>query len=159
DLEDPRVRRLAAHSGALAARPLGRAARHGLVGAARGAGVVALELRAADTPGDEAACARALEGAAVAVLVALGVLPPEAAAREAPPPDAAGLTIPPVAPRAQPDPPPAVARPVRVRAPAGGLIEAAVSPGSVVRAGATLARLAPTLPGRAMAVTAPVDAL
>jgi hypothetical protein len=48
---------------------------------------------------------------------------------------------------------------VRVRAPAGGLVEEAVSPGVLVRAGATLARLAPTLPGRATPVTAPVDAI
>jgi predicted deacylase len=157
DLDDPRVRRLAAQSGAVAAQPLPRAATHTLVGAARGAGVVALELRAADTPGDDAAAARALEGAAAAALVALGVLPAESAAREAPP--GASLPQAPTAPRLQPDAPPAVAKPVRVRAPAGGLVEAAVSPGSVVRAGATLARLAPTLPGHATPVTAPVDAL
>ncbi|HVX93920.1 MAG TPA: RimK/LysX family protein, partial [Polyangia bacterium] len=42
---------------------------------------------------------------------------------------------------------------------AGGLVEAAVPPGTFVRAGAILARLAPTLPGRAIAVKAPVDAI
>jgi predicted deacylase len=158
DMDDPRVRRLAAHSGALAARPLARQARHGLVGAARAAGVVALQLQAAETPGDEAVAARALEAAAAAVLVALGVLPVEAAAPEVA--AAAGNAAPtPVAPRAHPEAPPAVPKPVRVRAPAGGLVEAALGPGAVVRAGATLARLAPTLPGRATPVTAPVDAL
>jgi predicted deacylase len=156
DLDDPRVRRLAAQCGAVAARPLRGSTAHTLVGAARGAGVVALELHAADTPGNETASARALEGAAAAALVALGVLPAEATTREAAP--GAGLAAPPPAPL-QPDSPPAVAKPLRVRAPAGGLVEAAVSPGSVVRAGATLARLAPTLPGRATPVTAPVDAL
>jgi hypothetical protein len=95
----------------------------------------------------------------VGVLVAMGVLPAEAAAREAA--SAGGNGVPAAVPagRAQAEPPPAVPKPVRVLAPAGGLIEAAVGPGTVVRSGATLARLAPTLPGRATPVTAPVDAL
>jgi predicted deacylase len=159
DLDDPRVRRLAAQSGAVAARPLPPTAKHTLAGAARDAGVVALELRAADTPGDEAGSARALEGAAAAVLVALGVLPAEAAAREGAPAGGNGAATAPPPARPQPDAPHAVTRPVRVRAPAGGLVEEAVSPGVLVRAGATLARLAPTLPGRATPVTAPVDAI
>ena len=62
-------------------------------------------------------------------------------------------------PRRRPAAPPAVEQLVRVRAPVGGLVEAAAAPGTFVRAGATLARVAPTLPGRAVPVKAPVDAL
>jgi len=148
DLEDPRVRRLAAESGALAARPGG--SRGSLVAAARAAGVVALELSAADAPVDEARATGALERAALAVLAALGVTPDDAA--RSPNGGAGGV-------RARPAPPPTVTAALRVRSPVGGLVEAAVTPGTLVRAGATLARVAPTLPGRATPVKAPVDAL
>jgi biotin carboxyl carrier protein len=150
DLEDPRVRRLAAESGALAARP---DVPHGsLVAAARAAGVVALELSAADAPVDEARAIHALERAAMAVLAALGVTPEDAAR----PPNGGAASVP---VRARPAPPPTVTGALRVRSPLGGLVEAAVAPGTLVRAGATLARVAPTLPGRATPITAPVDAL
>jgi len=149
DLEDPRVRRLADGSGAVVARPARRAHAGTLAGAAREAGVVALELSAADTPVDEARATGALERAALAVLATLGVTAEQA--------EGPGESV--AAPRARPAAPPAVPRVVRVRAPAGGLVEGAVGPGAFVRAGATLARVAPTLPGAAIAVKAPHDAL
>ena len=62
-------------------------------------------------------------------------------------------------PRPRPAAPPSVERPLRVRASVGGLVESAVAPGTFVRKGATLARVAPTLPGRAVTVKAPADAL
>jgi uncharacterized protein len=142
DLGDPRVRRLAAHIGAVAARTA-RARAGTLTEAARAAGVVALELSAAAAPSDETGAARALAQAAHAVLVAMGVIATEATPNV----------------RAAPTPPPTIARVVRVRAPAGGLVETATEPGAFVRAGATLGRIAPTLPGRAVIVKAPVDAL
>ncbi|HEV3030839.1 MAG TPA: RimK/LysX family protein [Polyangia bacterium] len=155
DLDDPRVRRLAAGSGALVARHVSRATPGTLASAAREAGVVALELAAADTPVDETGATRALEGAALTVLEALGVTSSEGA------PGITGVApagpAPPLRPR--PEPPPVLARRLRVRAPAGGLVEAAVAPGAFVRAGGLLARVAPTLPGRAVPVKAPVDAL
>jgi predicted deacylase len=149
DLDDPRVKRLCAESGALVARPAAAARGGALASAARAAGVVALELAAAGSPADEAGAVRALAGAASAVLAVLGVTTPEAAHATN------GSTT----PRARPAPPPALARPIRVRAPVGGLVEAAAAPGALVRAGATLARIAPTLPGRAVPVKAPTDAL
>jgi predicted deacylase len=147
-LDEPRARRLADGSGAVAVRAARAADRHGLAGAARAAGVVALDFSAADARGDDLGAARALEAAATAVLAALGVVPAVTSAAGRP-----AETTP------RPDAPAAIARPVRVRAPAGGLVEAALAPGDVVRAGAALARVAPTLPGRATPVTAPVDAL
>jgi predicted deacylase len=154
DLEDPRVRRLAGESGALAVQQARRAHGGTLAGAARDAGVVALELSAAGAPADEGQATRALEGAAWAVLGALGVAPAEAA-NGGNGVAAAG----PSAPRARPAPPPVVARPLRVRAPVGGLVEGAIAPGTPVRAGTPLARVAPTLPGAAVPVKAPADAL
>jgi predicted deacylase len=142
DLGDPRVRRLAAHVGAVAART-SRARAGTLTEAARAAGVVTLELSAAAAPSDETGAARALAQAAHAVLVAMGVVASDATPSV----------------RAAPTPPPAIARVVRVRAPAGGLVETATELGALVRAGATLGRIAPTLPGRAVIVKAPVDAL
>jgi predicted deacylase len=157
DLEDPRVRRLAAETGAIAARPARRAdgsrparrADGSLAGAARAVGVVALEIAAAGPPADETQAIRALEAATWSVLTALGVAGAEHAQGAAAP----------APPRARPEPPPAVARPLRVPSPLGGLVEAATEPGAFVRAGATLARVAPTLPGRAVPVKAPADAL
>jgi len=155
DLDDPRVRRLAAGSGALVARHVGRATPATLASAAREAGVVALELTAAGTPMDEAGATHALEDAALAVLEALGVTPTEGA------PGMTGVApggpAPPGRPR--PEPPPVLARRLRVRAPAGGLVEATVAPGAFVRAGKTLALVTPTLPGRAVPVKASTDAL
>src|SRR5437868_5740700 len=54
DLGDPRVRRLAAHSGALLTRASEDRKADALTSAAAAAGVVALELSAAESPGDEA---------------------------------------------------------------------------------------------------------
>ncbi|HSZ84214.1 MAG TPA: RimK/LysX family protein [Polyangia bacterium] len=144
DLGDPRVRRLAAHVGAVAARTASRAGT--LTAAARAAGVVALELSAAAAPSDETGAAHALHEAVHAVLVAMGVAAADATPSASPA-------------RAAPTPPPMIGRVVRVRAPAGGLVETATEPGALVRAGATLGRIASTLPGRAVVVKAPVDAL
>jgi predicted deacylase len=149
DLDDPRVRRLVAECGALAATSTKRVARGSIAAAARAAGVVALELSAADSPVEETRAARALEAATFGVLTALGIAP--AAGGQATSPSSTS--------RARPTPPATVDRPVRVRATVGGLVEAAVPPGTFVRAGAILARLAPTLPGRAVSVKAPVDAI
>lgn len=150
DLDDPRVRRLVAECGALAATSTKRTARGSISAAARAAGVVALELSAADSPVEETRAARALEAATFGVLAALGIAPATGSSQAA----AASSTA-----RARPTPPASVERLMRVRATVGGLVEAAVPPGTFVRAGAILARLAPTLPGRAIAVKAPVDAI
>lgn len=142
DLDDPRVQRLAAACGTHAARKLPRkkpARGTTLVAAARAARVVALELHAAGSPADDARAARLLEEAVTAGLTSLGLL---AAV------DGAGRPT-----------KPTTAKPVRVRSPAGGLIESGVEPGAVVRAGATLGHVTPTLPGRAQPLLAPVDAV
>ena len=155
DVTDPRVRRLVTASGAIATRAPRGANDGTLISAARAAGAVALALAAAEPPAQESRAARALEAAATAVLVALGVIPPPPPAAQGP--DERGTDA--SAPSARHEAPPDVARPVRVRAPVGGLVEAVVAPGEIVRAGAVLARVAPTLPGRPAAVMAPVDAL
>jgi predicted deacylase len=148
DLDDPRVRRLAAACGAHAARrlPRSKAARaETLTAAACDARVVALELQAAGSAADDARAARALEVAATAALTALGLLAaPADGAR-------AGKASPPIAP--------ATGRLTRVRAPVGGLFEGATEPGAVVRAGAPLGQITPTMPGRAVPLAAPVDAV
>ncbi len=149
-LADPRVRRLAAQSGALVTRaPAGAG---DLVRAAGTAGVLALELSAAESPGDEARAVESLRAAVTAALRALGALPRDGL------PDGVPSKSRPSRASAS-EPPTTVGPTVRVRAPAGGLVTAPVPAGAFVRAGAVLAEIAPTLPGRATRVTAPVDAL
>jgi predicted deacylase len=147
DLDDPRVQRLAAACGTHAARQLPRkkpARGTTLVAAARAARVVALELHAAGPPADDTRAARLLEEAVTAGLTSLGLLAASDGAR-------ADDGVRPMKP--------ATAKPVRVRAPAGGLIESGVEPGAVVRAGSTLGHVSPTLPGRAHPLLSPVDAV
>jgi predicted deacylase len=147
-LDDPRVRRLAMQTGALAAMPL-RRRRGSLLEAAADAGVVALELSAAGGPGEDAATAEVLAGAVRALLSALGVSAGEGGSRAGEPAPA----------RAHPAAPLVVEAALRVRAPAGGLLSAAVLPGTFVRSGGLLARVAPPLPGRALPVAAPADVM
>jgi predicted deacylase len=143
-IEDPRVRRLALQSGALAA--LGTDPRPwSLLGAAGVAGIAALELRAASRPGDAIPAAVALAAAVRALLGALDVSAADRAER-------------PLL-RPQPAAPLIADTTVRVRAPVGGILEAALAPGTFVRAGAVLARVAPVLPGQPVPLTAPGDAL
>jgi predicted deacylase len=149
-LDDPRVRRLCMQSGALAAVPL-RARRGSLVGAATEAQIVALELSAAggSGPGEEATAAEALTSSVRAILSTLGVLPAENGARPGEAPWG----------RAHSRAPLVVERPVPVRAPVGGLLSGAAPPGTFVRGGGVLTRIAAPLPGRVVAVAAPDDVL
>jgi predicted deacylase len=144
-IEDPRVRRLALQSGALAALATDPPP-WSLLGAAGAAGIAALELRAASRPGDATPAAAALAAAVRALLGALDVSP---AAERAERPLL----------RAQPVAPLIADTTVRVRAPVGGILEAALAPATFVRAGAVLARVAPVLPGQSVVLTAPADAL
>jgi hypothetical protein len=109
---------------------------------------VALELSAGGVPTDDAAT-EALAASVLAVLRAMGVLPSETVARPG-----EGLISAP-----SPRTPLLAEKTVRVRAPVGGLVSAAVPPGAFVRAGAVLARLAPPLAERGVALTAPADAV
>jgi predicted deacylase len=143
-LADPRVRRLALQSGAVAA--LSVKPRSGeLLDAAAQAQVVGLELSASGPRGDASAAA-SLAQAVRALLSGLGVLD------EAPRVVAAGRSERPWVPAIS-------RRVVRVRAPTDGFLEAPVDPGGAVRARAVLGRLAPTLPGRAVAVAAPLGGI
>ncbi len=147
-LDDPRVRRLAMQSGAVALLP----ARAGgaLLAAAGAAQVVAVELSAAGASVD-AAAAEPLVRSSRALLVALGVL----AANDAPDAGAEGGGRPPAQPRGSGAP----ARAVRVRAPTDGFLEAAVEPGSAVRARAPLGRVEPVLPGPPVTLIAPLGGI
>jgi predicted deacylase len=168
DLDDPRMRRLALETGAVAALPA-RAAAGSLMAAAAAAGVTALELRAGD--GGRAvggAAARPVEvdqlvAAVRGVLVSVGlvVVPPAAkpavvAARAAgdgkgdAKGDGKGA-------RGASTAPLVVGRPLVVRAPIAGLIEPALSAGQLVRKGAAMARIVPPLGGKAAVVAAPRD--
>ena len=144
-LEDPRVRRLAMQSGAVAllpARPGG-----GLLVAAGAAQVVAVELSAAGASVD-AAAAEPLVRSSRALLVALGVL----GANE--PPAIGGEQ------RMRPPSPPSVpARAARVRAPADGFLEAAAAAGSAVRARGLLGRIESLLPGPPATLVAPIGGI
>ena len=138
-LDDPRVRRLTVQSGAAALVAAPRTAGDDLLSAAAAAQVVAVELAAAGSSAD-AAAAEPLVRAARTLLAALGVL---AAG------DAEG------APEGRPDQAQAPVRPIRVRAPTDGFLEAPVVPGSIVRARAVLGRVEPVLPGPPAALVAP----
>ena len=141
-LEDPRVRRLAMQSGATALLPARAGCR--LLAAAGAAQVVAVELSAAGASVD-AAAAEPLVRASRALLVALGVL----GANESPAIGGGGRLWP-ASPLSVP------ARAVRVRAPADGFLEAALAPGSSVRARGLLGRIEPLLPGPPATLVAPI---
>jgi predicted deacylase len=156
-LDDPRVRRLAMQSGAAALLP----ARPGgdLLAAAGAAQVVAVELSAAGASVD-AAAAEPLVRSARALLVALGVL--GANDRPADGGEAGGWPASPPAGRAGRGVlggRGALARAVRVRAPADGFLEAAAAPGSAVRPRALLGRIEPVLPGPPAALVAPIGGI
>ncbi len=144
-LEDPRVRRLAMHSGAAALLPARAGA--GLLVAAGAAQVVAVELSAAGASVD-AATAEPLVRSSRALLVALGVL----GANE-PPAIGGEVGMRPASPL------PVPARAVRVRAPADGFLEAAAAPGSAVRARGLLGRIEPLLPGPPATLVAPIGGI
>jgi len=144
DLEEPRTRRLALQSGAVAAlRSKGAAG--SLLAAAQQAGAVAIELRAAGAPGSEATEAEELLAALRAVLIAAAVFLPETPEQ----------TLAPVAPPVAP----VLDKAIAIRAAAGGLVEIGVTPGQFVRKGTVLGRVIPPLGGKPVEVTAPRDGL
>jgi predicted deacylase len=146
-LTDPRVRRLARQSGAVAVLPAALARPHDLLSAAAAAGVPALELSASALP-DASAVSDALAQAARATMAAVGVL------------GKAGERLPAPAGGASDGEGPVVAiRPVRVRAGSDGFLETDVVPGAVVRAKAALARVIPAMPGPPSPVLASIDGL
>jgi predicted deacylase len=144
DLEEPRTRRLALQSGALAALH-SKGAAGSLLAAAQQAGAVAIELRAAGAPGSEATEAEELLAALRAVLIAAAVFLPETPER----------TLAPVAPPVAP----VLDKAIAIRAAAGGLVEIGVTPGQFVRKGTVLGRVIPPLGGKPVEVTAPRDGL
>jgi hypothetical protein len=144
DLDEPRTRRLALQSGALAALR-SKGAPGSLLAAAQQAGAVAIELRAAGAPGSEATEAEELLAALRAVLIAAAVFLPET-------PEG---TLAPVAPPVAP----VLDKAIAIRAAAGGLVEIGVTPGQFVRKGTVLGRVIPPLGGKPVEVTAPRDGL
>ncbi len=140
-LSDPRVRRLALGSGAVAALS-GKPRTGDLLAAAAEAQVAGLQLSASG-PRADAAAAEPLAEAVRRLLSGLGMLVGKPVVRL----DSRHA--------ARPSVPVVSARMVRVRAPADGFLEAPVEPGGVVRARAMLGRVAPVLPGRAAAIGAP----
>jgi len=140
-LSDPRVRRLALGSGAVAA--ISSKPRAGdLLAAAADAQVVGLALSASG-PHDDDATAEPLAEAVRTLLSGFGMLAAGGAAGQVPQ-------------RVErPSVPVIATRLVRVRAPADGFLEAPVAPGGVVRTRAVLGRVAPVLPGRAAPIVAP----
>lgn len=151
DLDEPRTRRLALHSGAVAALH-SKPAPGSLMAAAQAAGTVAIELRAAGAPGSEAAEAEELLAAVRAVLIAAGVYLPE--------PSEAILSLgePAPAPVAAPFPP-VLEKAIAIRSPAGGLVDVSALPGQFVRKGAALGRVIPPLGGKPIEIAAPRDGL
>ena len=148
DLGDPRTRRIALQSGALAALST-RPRQQSLLASAIGAGGIALELRAAGVPGNEASEAEDLVAAVRAVLMAVGVFQPS-------PGDGGkrrGVL------RAVPPAPAIIDGALVVRASHGGLVQGSASTGQYVRKGAVLARLIPPLGGKPVEITAPRDGL
>jgi hypothetical protein len=145
-LTDPRVRRLARQSGAVAILP-SPAKSHDLLAAGAAAGVPGLELSAAALP-DADGVSDALAEAARATMAAVGVLGKGSERLPAPAADA------------EPGAGPVVAiRPVRVRADSDGFLETDVVPGAVLRARAALGRVVPALPGPSSPVLASTDGL
>jgi len=145
-LTDPRVRRLARQSGAIAILP-SPAKSYDLLGAAAAAGVPGLELSASALP-DADAVSDALAQAARATMAAAGVLGKASERLAAPAADAEVGEGPVVA-----------IRPVRVRADSDGFLETDVVPGVVTRARAALGRIVPALPGPPSPVLASIDGL
>jgi predicted deacylase len=140
-LADPRVRRLALGSGAVAA--LSAKPRPGtLLAAAAEAQVVGLTLSASGPPGDALEDGRLAESVRT-LLAGLGMLVSSEAS-------SGGAQRPP-----RPPVPVIATRVLRVRAAGDGFLEAPVAPGGVVRARAILGRLSPLLPGRSTTVVAP----
>jgi predicted deacylase len=139
-LADPRVRRLARGSGATAMFAA-TGPSHGLLAAAAGASVPAVELSASG----DAHAADSLAQAARAVIAAAGVL---GRAGEGAPPIDLGADEPMLAAREQ-----------RVRAAIDGFLETEVAPGETVRARAPLGRVVPALPGPPSITATRVDGL
>jgi len=140
-LADPRVKRLALASGAAVVLPAPARSR-GLLGAAAGARIPAVEL-CAEGEGGEAAGER-LARAARAALASFGTF-----GKEAGEPGASNGAGPAVV----------VVPPLRVAAPADGFLEGPVAAGVRVRARAALGQLAPLLPGALVKLEAPADGL
>jgi len=138
-LTDPRVRRLASGSGAIAMLPAS-AKSHAVLAAAAAARIPGVQLSAAG----DARTAETLALAARAVIAAAGVL---ARGGDGVPADAGA------------DDPAVATRQLRVAAPIDGFLETEVSPGDTVRARAPLGRVVPTLPGPPSVVTTRVDGL
>ena len=145
-LTDPRVRRLARQSGAVAILPSPEKA-HDLLGAAAAAGVPGLEL-SASALSDGDAVSDALAQAARATMAAVGVLGKASERLPAPAADAEAGEGPVVA-----------IRPVRVRAASDGFLETETVPGTVARARAALGSVVPALPGPSSPVLASIDGL
>jgi predicted deacylase len=145
---DPRVKRLALGSGAVAvvappAKP------GGLLAAAAAAQIPVLELSAEGEAGDPAPVA-ALARATRAALDALGLFGKD--------PGDAGRA-PGVAAEPPATTPLVVERPVYLEAPGDGFLEAPAAPGTIARARAQLGLLAPGLPGSAVKLESPIDGL
>jgi predicted deacylase len=141
-LADPRVRRLALGSGAVAALSV-KAKAGDLLAAAAEAQVVGLELSASG-PGNAASSAEPLAEAVRKLLSGLGVLVANEVARQ----DASRAVRPPL--------PVVSRRVVRVRSAADGFLEAPVEPGAVLCAREVLGHLVPLLPGRPATIAAPL---
>ncbi|HEY2899021.1 MAG TPA: succinylglutamate desuccinylase/aspartoacylase family protein, partial [Polyangia bacterium] len=149
DLTDPRTRRLALQSGAVAA--LSTRPRPGsLLASAIGSGAIAIELRAAGQPGNESAEAEDLVAAVRAVLIAVGVFQPSPAGD-----GTKQRGLPPTTPPA----PPIIDGALVVRATHGGLVQPSASAGQYVRKAAVLARVISPLGGKPSEITAPRDGL
>jgi predicted deacylase len=144
-MADPQVKKMAVASGAVALFPEDGKS-HGLLAAAAGARIRAVELSAEGSPGS-AAAADSLARAASSVIEALGGLPRRAEHSPAAWGTRGG------------DPPLSVVRPIRVLAMADGFLEAPIPPGTAVRAAAPLGRFVPSLPGPVVTVSAPSSAL
>jgi predicted deacylase len=143
-LADPQVKKMAVASGATALFPEpGKS--QGLLAAAAGARVPAVELSAEGPPGS-AAAAESLARAASSVIEALGGLSKRAepAAARSGRNGEAPLTV---------------TRTERVLAVADGFLDAPIAPGTAVRAAAPLGRFAPALPGPIATVSSPSHAL
>ena len=158
ELDDPRTRRLAMESGATVALTTRR--RAGTLGAAAAEiNVTAIELRAHGGPGREAADVEQLVNGVRSLLVTLGLLSADAAAKGEPrvgPETEAALE-----PKAGIKPgrlassaPLFIRQSTSVRAPAGGLVDPLLGAGALARRGALLARIAPPIGGKPVEVRA-----
>jgi predicted deacylase len=155
ELDDPRTRRLAMETGATAALTTRR--RPGSVcAAAAEINVTAIELRADGGPGRQAADVEQLVNGVRSVLVAMGLLSAEAAAKgesRAADPEAASETKAAVkTARASSTGPLFIRQSTSVRAPAGGLVDPLLGAGALARRGALLARIVPPIGGKPIEV-------